>query len=65
MVRIFQTSKRAQKIETSQPPLDLSPVGAKMSDTWILATESSGSKGKAQNDYVPEDPYSDSNLSDS
>ena len=36
-----------QNIETSQPPLGLTHVGAKMADAKTPATDSSVSKGKA------------------
>ena len=43
------------------PPLDLTPVGAKIPDpkTLTLPTESSKREEKARKEYVPEDPESD------
>ena len=45
--------------------MDSIPVGAKMSDTKALATESSARKEKGKKDYVPEDPDSDPTSSES
>ena len=47
--------------------MELTPVDAKNSDSKIitLTTNSSKRKEKPRNEYIPEDPYSDSSLSDS
>ena len=58
MEQKFQTSKWAQNIETIQPPLDSTPVGAKTPDKKTPATESSERKVKSQKEYVPKEPDS-------
>ena len=45
-------------------PLDLTPVGEKTSYARTPATESSELREKARKEYVPEDPNSDTNLSE-
>ena len=49
----------------SWPPLDLTPVGAKKSDTKTPAIVSSNLKGKKEKYYLPENPASYPGSSDS
>ena len=45
--------------------MELTTVGAKMADEKTPETYSSARNGKSQKEYIPEDPDSDPNLSDS
>ena len=54
-----------KNIKRIRPPLESTPVGTKMSDAKTPATDSSARKLKAQKEYVPEDPESVPDSSES
>ena len=54
-----------EDIETRQPPLYLTHVGAKTSGKKTPATDSLSCNEKSQKEYVPEDPNLVPNSSDS
>ena len=60
-----KSQSKRKNIEMSLPLLDSIPVGAKTPVAKTLSMHSSSRKEKVQNEYIPEDSNSDSNLSDS
>ena len=54
-----------ENINTSRPPLDSIPIGAKTPDAKTPATDSSACKEKIRKEYLQEDPNLETDSSDS
>ena len=54
---------KRENIERRQPPLDSTPVGAKIPDAKNPATDSSACNRKVRKEYIPEDLESEPDYS--